>query len=1366
MMWGPVITVVITLLYISSCQQQQQTFLIRSADSSYCPVNATSSDFLCKDLSSFVTESVWSAHLNLSLLFLPGNHYLKENLLVSNIKSLLITPYCENNTNTDMAADTKIHITCLKYRRISIHNVYFLKINSIVFHSCGMGDRYGALLLRSVLHIVVSDSVWNESNGSAIIMENSNATLTNLRLLGGLCSHCSGGGIHAYQSNITYSGYSVVQSNTVKLGSGGGLFLVSTQLSLYGNLALINNTAGQSGGGMSMKGGSYVSKANSSLVMANNKCSSRTSGGGGGMCLDSVNVELAGSTVCINNSAIFVGGGICMRNSTSLFTGYTLFHNNTSLNSSGGGLYVYHGSMVMRNSTYSQNLAVNGGAIHLQARKFTTLILGGEAKFVKNNARKNGGAISIVGLKIRPLIHINGNILFVNNSAQRHGGVLYARGMVKTVFFYSGTVVFTGNSAGLHGGGIYLQSKCTLIFKNNVEFTSNRARIGGALYIENKSRCVFHGEATFTSNTAGYTGGAMNIKWQSNITFHSVLKITKSRADWAGGGISLTDAKMFFHGLVYIQSNEAGTYGGALIAESSKLFIKGSSLFANNKARYGGAIHAMKSNLEISGKHSFMLNLGESGGGLSLAESSFLNCSNASIVFDSNYATQYGGGIWVEDTFLYRCVDNGNSVRDCFFRVNNCDMNQNHITGCPCSIDTHNNTATLAGSNVYGGNVDNCLYDFKHSRPESEEVFNTVFYSVNQSTMSSPVSSDPKRICLCQRENELDCTVSNFSLEVFSGEQFGLLLVAVGQRNGTVPAKIIAYSDPLSNQPHQSIRGQCSVLNYTLSTAEPHVNLMLYPENNCNHPLYIFNVLVTIKRCPPGFVVDKDTKSCVCDGSLQKLNVQCDINSQSFAHVHGIWLSFSKPQYINQSQKRLVLMFYHSHCPFDYCINEDIKFTINTTDKQCMYNRHGLLCGTCKRGYSLTLGRSRCAQCSYKYLLLIPSFAFAGVALVVFLLILKLTVSAGTLNGLIFFANIIEANSTDFLPQGAIPFLRVFIAWLNLDLGIDTCLFPGLDMYTKVWLQFVFPLYVWVLIGVIIVISKHSALFTKLLGDDPVSVLATLFLFSYTKLLRTILIVISLTHLQVSDGSMFAVWLYDANVRYLSGKHIPLSLFALVIFLFLFIPYTLVLLASPHLQPYTSKRILSWIDDYRLKQFLRSYYAPLKDNCCSWIGLLLILRFSLLLVSLINEPSINLVAISITTLLMVSFKVLCGTVYTNWRIDALDLFFEVNLGLFSVFTLYIIKVNGNQTLLCNIFLSVSFLAFSAIILYHIQRRVVGSRWWMYLKLKSKKCFTAKTGSDMSNPVAGIGGQHHKTRPGEVSSTHIELQELLLENTNL
>ena len=131
-------------------------------------------------------------------------------------------------------------------------------------------------------------------------------------------------------------------------------------------------------------------------------------------------------------------------------------------------------------------------------------------------------------------------------------------------------------------------------------------------------------------------------------------------------------------------------------------------------------------------------------------------------------------------------------------------------------------------------------------------------------------------------------------------------------------------------------------------------------------------------------------------------------------------------------------------------------------------------------------------------------------AVIVQALQINLTVAAGTIHGLIFYANIIASNHHIFLPRDQSKVLTVFIAWLNLDLGIETCFYNGMDTFFKTCLQFVFPLYVWTLVGALVYISRHSLLVSKLLGTNTIPVLATLFFLSYAKILRIILVALSL----------------------------------------------------------------------------------------------------------------------------------------------------------------------------------------------------------------------------------------------------------------
>ena len=249
-----------------------------------------------------------------------------------------------------------------------------------------------------------------------------------------------------------------------------------------------------------------------------------------------------------------------------------------------------------------------------------------------------------------------------------------------------------------------------------------------------------------------------------------------------------------------------------------------------------------------------------------------------------------------------------------------------------------------------------------------------------------------------------------------------------------------------------------------------------------------------------------------------------------------------------------------------------------------------------------------------------------------FIKILNLTVSQGTINGLIFYANIVAANRSILFPAHygkLLSFLSVFISWLNLDLGIETCFIKGLDGYWKTWLQFVFPFYVWFIAAAIILVSHYSTRATKIFGDKINRfVLATLLLLSYAKLLRSVITIFSFTTLEYPDDTRAKVWSFDGNLRYLSSKHIPLFLFALAIVLLLWLPYIAVLLSAQWLRTQTHRKGLRW-----LKPFLDAYYGPFKDKHHYWAGVLLVVRgvlFVFFASFLAVENNVNLLIISTT----------------------------------------------------------------------------------------------------------------------------------------
>ena len=435
-----------------------------------------------------------------------------------------------------------------------------------------------------------------------------------------------------------------------------------------------------------------------------------------------------------------------------------------------------------------------------------------------------------------------------------------------------------------------------------------------------------------------------------------------------------------------------------------------------------------------------------------------------------------------------------------------------------------------------------------------------------------------------------------------------------------------------------------------------------------------------------------------CDGSTGAIFKQ----PQSRA-----WIS-----YINNAVLTGYLVY--PNCPFDYCLSTNPPVTIdlnqpNGADAQCAFNRSSLLCGSCQPGLSLSLGSSCCLPCpSYWPALLIAitiAAILAGIALVTLLLVLNMTIAVGTLNGLIFYANIVYTNKSILLPfQNNV--ITVFISWLNLELGIDTCFFPGMDTYIKTWLQLTFPSYVILLVVLVIIISSYSTKFSNLIGKkDPVATLATLILLSYAKLLETCFKSLSVGILDYPDGSSEMLWLPDATIKYLSGKHIPLFI-AAVLILVVGLVYTTFLFLWQWLLYLPRWKIFKFSRNPKIQTFIETYHKPYTPKHRYWTGLLLIVRIVLYLVAAINvsnNPTFALTAIIFTVCCIFTLSKLFGSrLYRKWPVDVLETSFHLNVLSFATFTWYSLNnLDSNREAAAYISVIIMFIILLVIILYHI-----------------------------------------------------------------
>ena len=439
---------------------------------------------------------------------------------------------------------------------------------------------------------------------------------------------------------------------------------------------------------------------------------------------------------------------------------------------------------------------------------------------------------------------------------------------------------------------------------------------------------------------------------------------------------------------------------------------------------------------------------------------------------------------------------------------------------------------------------------------------------------------------------------------------------------------------------------------------------------------------VQLLPCPIGFTLKNGV--CNCDPILTTYTVECYIDDSAIKRSANTWITAHTQ---TNSTKYLI-----SDCPMDYCLPFSSKLNLCYPDLQCQFNRNGILCSQCQHSLSMVFGSSRCMECTNLSIIPISVIVIvAGVILVVLLYLLNLTVTNGTISGIIFYANIVSINDSVFLVNDNLfnP-LKVFISFLNLDLGIETCFYNGMDSYTKSWLQLFFPFYLIVIAASIIVISRYSSRVLRLTYSRSLPVLATLFLLSYTGVLRVVLTVLfsysTITHLP--SGHQQIVWSIDASVPLFGIKFTILFITCLVLFLLL-IPFNITLLFVRYLLRF---RVINYY-----KPLLDAFQGSYKDKYYYWVGLQLIMR-SLCFAMYAFQTRLKLI-LSTILLIIFTFFSCCLFPHKNKIVNIQELLLLINLTI-----MYAVSYQNSESIfsiVTNVAISLVFIQLLTIVFYHL-----------------------------------------------------------------
>ena len=846
-----------------------------------------------------------------------------------------------------------------------------------------------------------------------------------------------------------------------------------------------------------------------------------------------------------------------------------------------------------------------------------------------------------------------------------------------------------------------------------------------SLYITNSS----------VSNSFGGLISFIDANWQSTrcnikgVQSQSIIVIEDSQFHNNIGGLVFEDNYLANNRHISItvkscsiRDNYEGIYFIGGLSTSTHISVIDTELIGNRGNEIRGCLSIILNNITVTNSLStglviknslvtvenrlvFNNNTGVVGGGIAINDSSVVVLlASAYLEFIDNHASYKGGGMYIDD-------------KTCYFTYEFGLVSVIHVP-----LILKDNTAGVAGNDIYG-RID-------HVYGGTDEV---LFNLTNPST-----SSDPIAFALCDPDsNETTPIRYNDNTPIWHDDE----------QQSVFPGQALKYSVALFG--HSSYKNSysltdgrlrveingilidkyvtnCSLIEYTpkyINYGRHNITLIgtivttydnpFIPIDIIHNTEYRYDIPFILNECPIGFSVNS---SGVCDCSVSRENVTCDINSLNITHNGLLWIGTydtSTPFNANATNPNACII--NEDCLL-YCSPNPVTFKLNDTDTQCVDNRGQRMCGSCRDGYSLLMGSNKCGQCHDDYMIIgwIGLFAVMGVLLVVLLIALNLTVSVGTLNGLLFYANIVKLYEPVFSRKGALPVLSQVMSWINLDFGFEVCFYNGMDSYAKQWLQFAFPLYLWIIIFIIIQLCRRYGKISRLMGSHAVPVLSTLTFLSYTKLVRTIVVVLHkcevTLHCTNESVRSVSLWYEDPNVEYAKGKHAGLFGFALLVSVFFVIPYTLFLLCHPVLERHLShfKLFKSWS---RFKPIIDAYSGPMKDDYRFWPGLLLVARIPVLLIVtfLKNESRVLLLAVAA---IILSLSFIFGGVYRKKLNNVIEFWFLLNLCIMA--SLSVAFTDDSKVLIWyNTCLSVFIFSFILIVVYHL-----------YLQLSHMKCYDA------------------------------------------
>lgn len=626
----------------------------------------------------------------------------------------------------------------------------------------------------------------------------------------------------------------------------------------------------------------------------------------------------------------------------------------------------------------------------------------------RNYRKGHGGGLKIFvsGTQVAQSFVIE-DCIFTGNKAENGGGIaIQVRNssnyfvFVKHSSFYRNAAL---NSMISNGGGMQislfgsLESNTFLITGCN--FTDNIAYFGGGLSIVtqytshgnemNVSNSIWNGNKAASGSAVDIishhsSGGLQLSKSMVTPVFHNCTfvrnfvthfrNITRNSFEVGYGTLSVIEVNVEFHSSVLFDRN----IGPALIATMSTIHFRScSALFRNNIGTFGGAVSLNFASL-------------------------MLHPPGTVMNFTGNKATKYGGAV-------YSFITNDHMLFSKSFCPFLFDCDRPNSSDCHVSISFTRNKASR-GNSLFLPSLLPCRIAYSSETDDlinPIDVFKQELFKFHNSTIKRQIATAPSL-----------ARPSHKWISVFPGERCYLNVTLTDELGASIVSSLAAfYAVSISTKPSNgsipvTLEDTAYIYNGTFTLLGPE-NVTAYIHfETLTRPLIHISRTVRLKFCSPGYYYSKALRKCICSKRYYYGILQCR-RFRAYI-VRGAWCG-----YVNNS--RGVRVFVSGPCSF-FCHIKGKSWQViprhyenRNKDYFCKENRHGILCGECKLGYTTYYHSSSHYNClpTHKYCVLYGWMIFVIAEILpitlVFIVIIAtgLDVTSGYIQGFLLYSHIL-----------------------------------------------------------------------------------------------------------------------------------------------------------------------------------------------------------------------------------------------------------------------------------------------------------------------------------------------------------------------